>query len=119
MNATTSGPAPAPISGEIMIRHCVFLRFRSDLPQAEKDGIWADLAALKTMISGFVALHIGPNVSPEGLGKGFAEGFIIDFDGPAARDAYLVHPDHVKLGGRIVAALEGGVEGVLVYDLEI
>jgi hypothetical protein len=102
-----------------MIRHCVFLRFRSDVPQAEKHGIWADLAALKALIPGFEALHVGANVSPEGLGKGFAEGFIIDFDGPAARDAYLVHPDHVKLGGRIVAALDGGVEGVLVYDIEI
>ena len=55
-----------------MIRHCVFLRFRSDLLQAEKDGIWADLAALKALIPGFEALHIGANVSPEGLGKGFA-----------------------------------------------
>jgi len=102
-----------------MIRHCVFLRFRSDLPQTEKDGIWADLAALKALIPGFDALHIGANVSPEGLDKGFSEGFVIDFDGPAARDAYLVHPDHVKLGGRIVAALEGGVDGVLVYDIEV
>ena len=89
-----------------MIRHCVFLRFRNDVPQAEKDGIWADLAALKPLIKGFLLHHIGANVSPEGLGKGFAEGFIIDFDGPAARDAYLVHPDHVKLGGRIVSSRE-------------
>lgn len=102
-----------------MIRHCVFLHFRSDVPQAEKDGIWADLIALKAQVLGFLALHVGANVSPEGLDKGFSEGFIIDFDGPAARDAYLVHPDHVKLGGRIVAALEGGVAGVLVYDIEI
>ena len=102
-----------------MIRHCVFLRFRSDVPQAEKDGIWADLAALKPLVPGFEALHIGANVSPEGLDQGLSQGFIIDFNGPAARDAYLVHPDHVKLGGRIVAALDGGVAGAVVYDLEI
>ena len=102
-----------------MIRHCVFLRFRSDVPQAEKEGIWGDLTALKAQVPGFLALHVGANVSPEGLDKGFSEGFIIDFDGPAARDAYLAHPDHVKLGSRIVAALEGGVAGVLVYDIEV
>jgi hypothetical protein len=102
-----------------MIRHCVFLHFRSDVSQAEKEGIWADLGALKALVSGFLALHVGANISPEGLDKGFSEGFIIDFDGPAARDAYLVHPEHVKLGGRIVAALDGGVDGVLVYDIEV
>jgi hypothetical protein len=33
--------------------------------------------------------------------------------------AYLVHPAHEKAGGRIVAAAEGGIDGVFVYDFEI
>ena len=103
-----------------MIRHCVFIRFRADVSQAEKDGIWADIHALKAVVPGFLICHVGTNVSPEaGMDKGFSEGFIIDFDGPVARDTYLVHPDHQKAGGRIVAAAEGGAVGVLVYDLEI
>ena len=103
-----------------MIRHCVFIRFRADVPQAEKAGIWADIRAIEAAVPGFLAVHIGVNVSPEtGMDKGFSEGFILDFDSPVARDAYLVHPDHQKAGGRIVAAAEGGVAGILVYDIEI
>ena len=56
---------------------------------------------------------------PEGLGKGYTDGFVIDFADAAARDAYLVHPAHEKAGGRIVAAAEGGIGGVLVYDFEM
>ena len=102
-----------------MIRHCVFIRFRADVPQTERDGIWADIRALKAVVPGYLAVHVGANVSPEaGMDKGYAEGFIIDFDGPAARDAYLVHPEHEKAGSRIVAAAEGGVAGILVFDIE-
>jgi hypothetical protein len=103
-----------------MIRHCVFIRFRTEVSQAEKDGIWADIRALKAVVPGYLAAYIGSNVSPEtGMDKGFSEGFVIDFADSAARDAYLVHPDHEKAGGRIVAAAEGGVAGILVYDLEV
>ena len=102
-----------------MIRHCVFIRFRADVPQTERDGIWADIRALKAVVPGYLAVHVGANVSPEaGMDKGYAEGFIIDFDGAAARDAYLVHPDHEKAGSRIVAAAEGGIAGILVFDIE-
>lgn len=102
-----------------MIRHCVFIRFRAQVSQAEKDGIWADIRALKDVVPGYLAAYIGGNVSPEtGMDKGFSEGFIIDFADAASRDAYLVHPDHEKAGGRIVAAAEGGVAGILVYDIE-
>lgn len=103
-----------------MIRHCVFIRFSDSVPQSEKDGIWADIRALKSVVPGYLAVHVGANVSPEtGMDKGYSEGFIIDFDGPAARDAYLVHPDHEKAGARIVTAAEGGVAGILVYDIEV
>lgn len=102
-----------------MIRHCVFIRFKADVSSAERASILSDIAALKPLIDGYLTVHIGGNVSPEGLGKGFADGFVIDFRDAKARDAYLVHPDHEKAGGRIVAASDGGVDGVLVYDLEI
>ena len=102
-----------------MIRHCVFLRFRADVSQAERDGIEADLRALQPLVDGFLAMIYGPNVSPEGLGQGFAHGFTMDFRDAAARDAYLIHPAHQAAGKRIVAALDGGVEGLIVFDLEI
>ncbi len=102
-----------------MIRHCVFIRFKTDVSAAERASILADIAALQALVPGYLSVEIGPNVSPEGLGKGYTDGFIIDFKDAAARDAYLVHPAHEKAGGRIVAATEGGVDGVFVYDFEI
>lgn len=102
-----------------MIRHCVFIRFQSTVADAERQSILSDIAALQQLIPGYLTFTAGANVSPEGLGKGFNSGFIIDFADGAARDAYLVHPAHEKAGGRIVAATEGGIDGVFVYDFEI
>lgn len=103
-----------------MIRHCVFIRFKADTTGAEKAAIFAEIAALKSKLPGFLAAHIGANVSPEaGMDKGYSDGFIVDFDGPAARDAYLADPEHQKTGAKIVAAAEGGIEGILVYDIEV
>ena len=61
----------------------------------------------------------GVSVSPEGLEQGFRHGFSIDFDDAAARDAYLEHPEHKALGGQLVGLLDGGVAGLVVFDLVI
>jgi hypothetical protein len=62
----------------------------------------------------------GSNVRPEeGMDKGFSEGFILYFGDAAARDAYLVHPEHQEIAGRIVAATAGGTDGVFVFDMEV
>lgn len=100
------------------IHHCVFMRFRSDTPAAAREKIHADLLALQSKVDGMLGVTISANVSPEPLGGGFNDGFIVRFRDAAARDAYLVHPDHVALGGAIIAQLEGGAAGILVYDLE-
>jgi hypothetical protein len=102
-----------------MIRHCVFVKFRSDVSAAERESIYDGLRALKGKLDGMVADSYGPNVSPEGAGRGFAHGFTMDFRDVAARDAYLVDPDHKAAGQRLVAALEGGRDGILVFDLEV
>jgi hypothetical protein len=102
-----------------MIRHCVFVRFRGDVAEAERNAIYADLAALKDVVPGFLAISYGANVSPEGLHQGFADGFTIDFIDEAARDAYLVHPAHKAVGNRLVAALEGGRDGLIVFDIVV
>ncbi|WP_026615335.1 Dabb family protein [Ensifer aridi] len=103
-----------------MIRHCVFIRFRPEVGDAESTAIFAEIAALKDRLPGFLATHIGANGSPEiGMDKGYAEGFIVDFADAAARDAYLDDAEHQKTGAKIIAAADGGVQGVFVYDLEI
>ena len=103
-----------------MIRHCVFIRFRPEISETEKAALFAAIAALRPRVPGFLAAHIGRNVSPEtGMDKGYADGLIVDFADAAARDAYLVDPEHRKTGAKLVAAAVGGAEGILVYDLEV
>jgi hypothetical protein len=103
-----------------MIRHCVFIRFLPEATDEDRHGLFQEIADVQARVPGFLAVHVGTNVSPEtGMDKGYADGFMVDFVDAAARDAYLADPEHRKAGAKIVAAAVGGVEGVLVYDLEI
>ena len=102
-----------------MIRHIVLLRFRPDVTADQRNVIYADLASLRSVIPGMLGVSYGPNVSTEGKDKGYAEAFAMDFVDEAARDAYLVHPDHKAVGSRLVAALEGGRDGLIVFDMVV
>jgi hypothetical protein len=102
-----------------MIRHCVFFKFRGGVSADERAEIYAGLNALVGQIDGLLSATFGPNISPEGLGQGFDNGFIMDLADEAARDRYLVDPAHQAAGAKLVAALEGGTDGLIVFDLEM
>ncbi|MGB3338972.1 MAG: Dabb family protein [Devosia sp.] len=102
-----------------MIRHCVFFKFRSGVSADERAEIYAGLNALVGEIEGLLSAEFGPNVSPEGLGQGFNDGFIMHFVDEAARDRYLPHPAHKAAGSKLVAALEGGRDGLIVFDIKV
>jgi len=103
-----------------VIRHCVFIRFRSDTTAEQQAEMFRQIAGLQARLPGFIAAHTGPNVSPEtGMDHGFSGGFILDFLDAEARDLYLADPEHRRIGDRIVASAEGGTDGVLVFDLEV
>lgn len=103
-----------------VIRHCVFLRFRDDVPTTDRQSIYLALEALCAKLPGALTIRLGANVSPEtGMDKGFSEGFILDFADAAARDAYLVHPEHQTIANHIVVSTAGGTEGILVFDMEV
>lgn len=102
-----------------MIRHVVLCKFRRDLREAQIAEIFAALKALQKSVGGILAISAGRDCSPEGLQKGFTHAFTVDFVDAAARDAYLPHPEHQKVGAMIVAALEGGIEGLAVVDWEV
>lgn len=101
------------------VRHCVFAKFRPDIPAAEREAIRADLSALEPLIEGMGPVLFGPNVSPEPFARGYDFGFTIDFADAAARDAYLVHDAHRRAGARLVAALQGGTDGLMVFDIAL
>jgi len=103
-----------------MIRHCVFIRFKSEISAARKTELFAEISALRARLPGILAVHVGGNVSPEeGMDKGFSDGFIVDFVDAPSRDVYLDDPEHKQAGANLVDAAEGGLAGIFVYDLEI
>jgi hypothetical protein len=99
-----------------MIRHVVLFKLRKGLTEKVVDEIFAALKALQNQMPGILAVSAGRDQSPEGLQHGNTHGFMVDFVDAAARDAYLPHPAHQKVGAMIVGATEGGVEGITVLD---
>jgi hypothetical protein len=103
-----------------MIRHFVLLRYRHDVPRADREALMRDLAAVVGAIPGCWAFRVHRNVSVEPpMIKGFLDGFTVDFADETARAAYLADPAHAAVGARIVAATEGGAEGVIVFDHDL
>ncbi|HEY9009425.1 MAG TPA: Dabb family protein [Devosia sp.] len=101
------------------VRHIVLCKFHAGVSDVQRDAIFAELAALRGHLPGILAMSSGANVSPEGLGQGFAHGFTIDFADAAARDTYLADAAHGRAGAKLVAALEGGADGLIVFDIEV
>lgn len=106
------------VGGE-MIRHCVFVKFQPAVPQAERDSIYAALRGLQVKIDGLESAAFGANVNAERLAWGFDEGFIIDFRDAKAQDAYTRHPEHPPIIERLLAAADGGLDGVFCFDMKI
>lgn len=103
-----------------MIRHIVALRFRKNVSQEVKNGLYADLDALKMHLPGIEDFRTFSNVSPElPLVRDFNDVFWFDFRDSSARDAYLDDTQHKLVGARIVAELEGGIDGVFVMDVQL
>ncbi|MEX3007783.1 Dabb family protein [Hoeflea sp. TYP-13] len=102
-----------------MIRHFVMLRFRDDVTSETKKKLFAALAGLQEHLRGIRGFHAGPNVSVEtDLISGFHDAFWFDFDNEAARDAYLTDGRHQAVGAQIVENTVGGIDGVVVVDLQ-
>ena len=53
------------------------------------------------------------------MDKGYSEGFIVDFTAALARDRDLNDQERQKSGAPFVTDASGGLEGILVYDLEV
>lgn len=102
-----------------MIRHVVLLRPSVAATPADIAAAMSKVAALKGVVEGILDVRMGANASPEGLGRGYTHGFVMDFADAAARDAYLPHPRHKEAGAALVAVAEGGIDGILVFDLDL
>ena len=103
-----------------MIRHLVALRYKPGTPDATKQGLMDDLAGLSGHIEGILDFQVRANVSVEDpLVRDYRDLFWFDFRDTSVRDVYLEDPVHQGIGARIVAELEGGPDGVFVFDFEV
>lgn len=103
-----------------MIRHIVALKFKPEVTAAKKDELYAALKDLDAHIEGILDFRSFRNVSIETpVVRGFNDLFWFDFRDAMVRDAYVVDPEHQKVGARIVAETVGGAGGVYVFDVEI
>lgn len=102
-----------------MIRHCVMLRLSDKATAPALDKVMHGLADLVDRLDGCSGFCAGPNRDYEGKSPEIAYGFTFDANNAKALAAYAVHPDHVALGGQLVALCEGGSEGVIVYDIDV
>ena len=103
-----------------MIRHLVALRYKPGTPDEAKAALMNDLAGLSGHIDGILDFQVRANVSVEDpLVRDYRDLFWFDFKDLSVRDVYLDDPVHQAIGGRIVAELEGGADGVFVFDFEV
>ena len=102
-----------------MIRHIVLIRFRTGITEAEIAELFAELHRIGSRLPGLHAITSGRSESPEQMERGFMHGFVADFQDWAALQAYQDDPGHRKLGASLVAAAEGGREGILCFDLPV
>jgi len=94
------------------------MKLAPDHDTAEFAAVMSGLADLMTRLPGAGRFVFGPNKDYENLSPGFSAGFIGSFDSPAALALYADHPDHKALAGRLVSLCDGGVAGIMVFDLD-
>ena len=102
-----------------MIRHIVLIRFRPDVSDTEIADIFSDLNGLRRHLPGIGPVLAGRSESPEQIERGYMHGFTVDFPDWAALAVYQDHPEHRRVASRIVAVAQGGIDGVLVFDLPV
>ena len=98
-----------------MLYHIVLFQPKPESAGADWDRLRTAILALPERIDGIVAVSWGPNVSPEGIGRGYERGFVMTFRDTAARDAYLPHPNHLA----VIPLIQALTASTLVYDLAV
>ena len=102
-----------------MIRHIVLIHFRREVCEEAIAAIFADLSQIKKKLPGMLSMTSGRSESPEQIERGYMHGFVVDFADWASLAAYQKHADHKRIGGKLVALAEGGIDGILVFDLPV
>ena len=102
-----------------MIHHIVLTKFKPETPEAKIAEIYHELSALSDKLPGAQSFTGGRSESPEHIERGYMHGYVIDFDSWEALKAYANSPEHHVLSAQLVENAAGGIDGILVLDLDV
>ena len=98
-----------------MTRHFGMFQFKAGVSDAEIENCFITMKAMVGKIPGLLDMEYGAYDSSEGLNDGFTHGFIMTFDSPESREAYLPHPLHEEVKEVVIPRLER----VTVFDFNV
>ncbi|WP_425090663.1 Dabb family protein [Tropicimonas sp. S265A] len=102
-----------------MIRHIVLTKFKPGTSEDRIAEIYDGLSAVADRLEGAHGFTGGRSRSPEQIERGYMHGFTLDFDDWDALARYASDPAHQALGAQLVENAVGGIDGILVLDIEI
>jgi hypothetical protein len=97
------------------VKHIVLLKFKEGTTEEQITKFFEDALDLSETVPGIDDYVSGANCSAEVLNQGMTHGFIMTFSDAAARDTYLVHPEHEKFKAMAMPM----VENLLIFDFEV
>jgi hypothetical protein len=97
------------------IKHIALFKFKEGTSEDQINDLFNGVLDLTENIEGIEDYVSGANNSPEGLNQGYTHAFVMTLADAAARDAYLVHPEHEKIKALILPL----AESVLAFDFEL
>jgi len=98
-----------------MTRHYGMFQFKEGVSDAEITNCFETMKAMIGKIPGLLEMEYGSYDSTEGLNDGYTHGFIMTFDSPESREAYLPHTVHEKVKDLVIPKLER----VVVFDFNV
>ena len=98
-----------------MTRHFGMFQFKQGVSDAQIAECFVAMKGMIGKIPGFLEMEYGPYDSSEGLNDGYTHGFIMTFESPMAREAYLPHPVHEQVKELVVPKLER----LVVFDFNV
>ncbi len=93
-------------------RHYGMFQFKNEISDDKIKECFETMMQMVGKIPGLLRMEHGPYDSTEGLNDGYTHGFIMTFDSPESREAYLPHPIHEKVKDLVIPCLER----VVVFD---
>ena len=97
------------------VKHFGVFQFKPGSTPEQIETCFAEMHGMVGQIPGLLDMIHGPYDSAEGLNDEFTHGFIMTFESPEVRDAYLPHPVHETVKELVVPCLER----VIVFDFNV